>query len=148
MIKNKILHIAISICVGVYVAYLASLVPNTKVDPEFSNYFSYIRSTIKTNCKKYDFPAQYSIEFSNLYDDVIGLCSKSLFRWNIKIDPKAWASLNEPQKLALLAHEVFHCSLEVGHNEDKLNIMNSFLPYYSNMEQVMTEISKVIEGCK
>lgn len=146
--KNNILNILISPFIGVALAFLIFRIPYVYIEPEIAPKFKYIESLIKQNCNSYNFPSQYSIKFGNLYDDIVGLCEKRVFKWNIKIDPKAWSTFSEAQKTALIFHEVLHCALDLEHNDKKIGIMNSFIPGDITFEEIYIELNNIIRECK
>jgi hypothetical protein len=148
MKKSDVLRIMFSTFLGVYFGYLITKIPYVQIQPEIEPKFKYLQNLIINNCKKYDFPSQYFVKFAVLPNDEIGVCEKRYLKWGIKIDKNAWNKFDEAQQLALIAHETFHCALELQHNDNKISIMNSFLPTNLTLDQVNSEILTIIKECK
>jgi hypothetical protein len=77
---------------------------------------------------------------------VAGLCR--IFRGEavrIELSAEVWIRLTDVQKLALVAHEIFHCQFLVGHIRDGIDtrsLMNTNLAF-----SAQCIVDKGLEGC-
>jgi hypothetical protein len=68
----------------------------------------------------------------------------------VKVNPKRFHELPTRQRLILAAHEILHCQYGIGHKDDGLSVMNSYLPSEDVLEKnwffFTQEIQDLVKG--
>lgn len=131
---------------GLFVVILslpACSYPPPKVDPALKPLFEQIMTHLFSRCKPYQVNWVYDREVK-LVDDIsdikgkannwIGSCSRGVIHWVIEIDKKFWLSASTHQQYEVMAHEIGHCVLKLGHIEEKNHFMNSYSQHISEQE--------------
>ena len=90
---------------------------------EIKTYLDYKSEFRGISGLSYDIP----IQFGELDGDTVGLCT----RWSngyrqIVIDRSYWYSTSYQRRLSLIAHELGHCDLNLGHNPTPNTIMYEY----------------------
>jgi hypothetical protein len=100
----------------------------SKIDPEFIKLVELFEKEQNKN-------VDVDISFKSLDEPTVGLCWSETYHngekkgIEIEIDPDYWFSTTETRKEVLLFHELGHCILDRGHEEEKLyyNIPKSIM---------------------
>jgi hypothetical protein len=74
------------------------------------------------------------IQFGHLDGVTIGQCqrpSSSFFKRTITIDYTYWQQADDELRLRLMFHELAHCDLNCGHQNEEQGIMNESMGHYS-----------------
>ena len=62
----------------------------------------------------------------------------------VKVNPAALYTLSDKQRIILAAHEILHCQYGLDHIDNKLSVLNSYIPsdkvILKNWSTLMTEI--------
>lgn len=80
----------------------------TYTDPEFVEYLEEFEAEYSVNLKN------YPIHLQQLAPNKIGQCSYP----EIQIDPEQWAKLSDRKRRVTIFHELGHCVLKLGHDEE------------------------------
>ncbi len=115
------------LAVWVSAVILFFTVPSISIDRDLNSYYNEFMNLGNQQCDKIKKPNQFSIRFSKLKDDNIGLCTVYLHRKEILIDENYWAVANLETKKQLMFHELTHCILDKHHVDLENNYMNSYL---------------------
>lgn len=93
-----------------------------------------------------------SVQFEKLTDNTIGECRYyylNPLKWEIVIDPRYWSVASEKEKQALMSHEMTHCVLKLGHEEDYRHYMNPEVPDNQPYEEFRKQLKLNIDKyCK
>ena len=123
--------------------------PMNNIDKDLNLYYKEFMDLGKKECKKIQKPNQFSIKFSKLTDDNIGLCTVYVHRKEILIDENYWAISNLETRKQLVFHELTHCILNKDHVNSEDNYMNPYLielPKDVLYEQVKDNMVKFCNG--
>jgi Zn-dependent peptidase ImmA (M78 family) len=120
-------------------------IPLNNIDKDLNVYYAEFMALGKEQCNKIQKPNQFSIRFSKLTDDNIGLCTVYLHRKEILIDENYWTISNLETKKQLMFHELTHCILNKHHIDTEDNYMNPYLiqlpedVLYNQVKENMTQ---------
>jgi hypothetical protein len=123
--------------------------PTNNIDKELNSYYKEFMDLGKERCNKIQKPNQFSIKFSKLTDDNIGLCTVYIHRKEVLIDENYWAISNLETRKQLVFHELTHCILDKNHIDSEDNYMNPYLielPKDVLYEQVKDNMVKFCNG--
>lgn len=100
-----------------------------QVDPAFSAYVRDFETKIGVPVTNVD------IKFGKLKAPTIGMCYDGGQFNQIQIDPDFWQTMNEDGREQLMYHELGHCVLGQGHNNetailDNMNVEGSIMNSY------------------
>lgn len=103
------------------------ILPINNVDKDLNVYYKEFMDLSKKQCNKIQKPNQFSIRFSKLPDDNIGLCTIYIHRKEVLIDENYWSISNLETRKQLVFHELTHCILDKHHIDSEDNYMNPYL---------------------
>lgn len=139
MLKLAMILNIIFISLVIYTFY-----PIKYVDPQIKPYKDRIVNIIKDKCgDRYNKRIKEITQFGLLDGYIIGLCEESKLRMNITLDKLYWNFSDENEKLALVAHEEFHCLLNAKHSPDMRNFMHDVLPSITE-EELLTQMNNYL----
>lgn len=100
-----------------------------QIDPAFSVYVRDFETKIGVSVNNVD------IKFGKLKAPTIGVCYDGGQFNQIRIDPDFWETMDENGKEQLMYHELGHCVLGLGHNNelstlDNMNVEGSIMNSY------------------
>lgn len=139
--------------IGLYSCATSKVIIPEEVQFEFKT----MVSIIQTHCSKSQYTGfgNYEIEMVEKFDKdyVIGQCYAfpgSSYR-RIQIRRDYWEATDDIERMALIAHEMIHCSLNQPRHVESPSghIMNSILPYFSSWYQLINHLNDYVrESCK
>lgn len=140
-----------SFILGVLVNTTYSTFPSKFVDKELQPYVTQVQTIANMFCEPYEMflPNRTSVIFGELGSDILGVCYRTPFVWQIKIDKTAWKTMPEDERQTLLFHELTHCLFKEKHVLDKYpHYMNESI-YKIPMEEVRTQFLQIVDKhCK
>ena len=139
---------------GFFAIWISSMIlfftlPMNSIDKDLNSYYKEFMDLGKEHCNKIQKPNQFSIRFSKLTDDNIGLCTVYIHRKEVLIDENYWAISNLETRKQLVFHELTHCILDKNHIDSEDNYMNPYLielPKDVLYEQVKDNMVKFCNG--
>lgn len=103
----------------------------TIIDPEIQEYYDKFYIELGIN------PDEIPAEFSDLHSPAVGLCiSYPDGKSNILIDRAFWDRSSDSAREQVVFHELGHCLLQLGHNDNSISIDNLVIP-----ESIMNSIA-------
>ena len=131
--------------IGLYSCATTSIQLPTEVEYEFVRF----TNVIKKHCKPGVFTPinNYKVEMVDKLDTpwMVGVCYNypgTTYR-HIKIRKDYWAAADDVDRMALIAHEMIHCFLNLnGHVEREGHIMNSTLSYFPNYDVLWEHLNE------
>lgn len=109
-------------------------------------YVNDVNNVIKISCDKSKIFKYYDsvIDFDDLSDDEIGVCSFGKNVFTITFDRKFWQVATEAERFQLVMHEETHCLLHQMHVDKKDNFM---YPVFTDIPREKI-IKQLKEFCK
>lgn len=115
MTRNSISMILLAIVSALWVSFL---VPKKSITPELQPWYNEYVSILKEECPDwYREPIQMTLKMEELPYPEIGLCSRYLTGFVLRIDNIFWKTYPEADRKATEFHELTHCILGLKHNE-------------------------------
>lgn len=125
---------------------LVLLLPYTKIDPVLGMYYNTIKYAVDRDCPSQDYyhPNQILMKFDNLQGQTIGMCTRTINRYTIRIDSSWWSEARQDERFQLMAHELSHCILGADHVDDRHSFMSSTFQTLS-MSEVILQLRELIK---
>lgn len=129
------------------------LLPFKSIDPTLEPYYKEFHTLWNESCPniKLQEDNKFIVVFTkglfDKWDGAVGLCSKTRFSSLIQVDKGYWNVLTPTEQYSLLMHELLHCELNIGHSDDKRDIMYPSLYDMSHEEITNQTIGYMKENC-
>jgi len=124
------------------------------VDEPLQEYVRDYHNLVKYHCPKLYISPHYSITFAKKLEKKtwVGVCTKYMSRYNIKILQSFWETSNPVERRQLMYHELSHCILDRDH-EEKLpgHYMYpsiEYVPYEVYIQQTIDDIESYCKRLK
>lgn len=114
------------------------------VNKDLDSNVNEVMTKIEKKCSKGEYRANGIVIIKKIkLPDISGLCMPNLFGYTIFIDSYDWEHYDSAGKYQLIAHEIFHCALGIGHIDNPRHFMYPSFMFISK-EETQSQIDELL----